>query len=477
MDRPNTSSEGSLFELVARGQKDKYFLTSEKSAAVPFSYAMGTWPATLDETRQTQPLNMVDFGRTVEWEFDAFGDLLIAASLVVELPTWLPPSIAVLNAKSVIRDSSGYSYGYTQGIGAFLFEQIEFYQDQLLLQQFSGDFLYAWTHLQSTLPQEALALTELGGHRGTPLEIQRNATPGNLTLRLPLIGCGHPDEGGLPLVALPGQKYRVRCKLRRLEDLVESSDSAQVKPAPWLRSDFSLITGSSGTQIPFQPLKREQIAKPLVTLETTQRYVRGETQTLLKAQKSQIPFIRPFENKLSLDPSDYIPVTNGVASVVTKRIDGRHPGEGVLLFFQSEYWLERNQLWNFSNPKPSSSNNGDYYNSLKLLVASKDREASWDPSVWHGISPWAKSEKVPGIPVSWISFAMGPSFGYRAPEPRKISGSLNFSSADRPTLYMDLQDTLAGSISKEKRVTIRAITIGWGIYRVEDSRGTLLFGN
>ena len=475
MDRPNTSSEGSLFELVARGQKDKYFTSEDKSAAVPFSYAMGTWPATIDETRQTQPLNMVDFGRTVEWEFDAFGDLLIAASLVVELPTWLPPSIAALNAKSIITDSSGTAYGYTQGIGAFLFEQIEFYQDQLLLQQFSGDFLYAWTHLQSTLSQEALAITELGGHRGTPLEIQRNATPGKLTLRLPLIGCGHPDEGGFPLVALPGQKYRVRCKLRRLEDLVESSDSTQVKPAPWLLSDLSLITDSSGTLRVFQPLKREQIGKPLITLESTQRYVRTETQTLLKSQKSQIPFIRPFENKLSIDPNDYIAVANGVTSFVTKRIDGRHPGEGILLFFQSDYWLERNKLWNFSNPK--SSSNGEYYNTLKLLVASKDREASWDPSLWNGISPWAKSEKVPGIPVSWISFAVGPSFGYRAPEPRKISGSLNFSSADRPTLYMDLQDTLPSATVKQKKVTLRAITIGWGIYRVEDGRGTLMFGN
>ena len=69
MERPNTSSEGSLYELVARGQKDAFFVNLDKSALVPFSYGMDTWPGTLNETRQTQPLNMVDFGRTVEWEF------------------------------------------------------------------------------------------------------------------------------------------------------------------------------------------------------------------------------------------------------------------------------------------------------------------------------------------------------------------------------------------------------------------------
>lgn len=473
MDRPNTSSEGSLFELVARGEKDKYFVNQDRSASVPFSYTMNTWPATIDETRQTQPLNMVDFGRHIEWEFDAFGDLLIAASLSVELPTWLPLTVVALNDKTVISDSAGATYGYTQGVGAFLFEQIEFYQDQLLLQQFSGDFLYAWAHLQGTLNQEALAIKELGGHRGSPLEIQRNATPNRLTLRLPLIGCGHPDEGGLPLVALPGQKYRLRCKLRRLEDLVESSDG-MVKPKPWARTDLSWTT-QTNVKTAFMPLTREQIGRPLITLETTQRYTRGETQGLLRGTPCQIPFMRPFENKLSLDPSDYVAVGNGVTSYVTKRIDGRHPAEGILVMFQSEYCLERNQLWNLANP--ISATGTSYYNTMKLIVAGKDREVAWDSTVWQGISPWAKSEKMPGIPISWISFAVGPSYGYRAPERRKPSGALNFSSADKATIYMDIKDTLPSQTTQQKRVTMRAVTVGWGIYRVEDARGTLLFGN
>ena len=102
MDRPNTSSEGGLFELVARGEKDKYFMSSDKTASVPFSYNMERWPAVLNETRQTQPLNMIDFGRSVEWELENFGDLLVAASLSIELPSWLPPSVAPFNGKSVI---------------------------------------------------------------------------------------------------------------------------------------------------------------------------------------------------------------------------------------------------------------------------------------------------------------------------------------------------------------------------------------
>lgn len=474
MDRPNTSSEGGLFELVARGEKDKYFMSDKPNAVVPFSYNMDTWPACLEETRHTQPLNMVDFGRTVEWELDSFGDLLTAAAFSIELPTWLPIAVAPLNAKTVIADASGTRYGYTMGIGAFLFEQIQFYQDQVLLQEFSGDFLYNWTHLQGTLNQEVLALKELGSHSGSALDIQRNATPAKLKLRLPLIGCSHPDDGGLPFVALPGQKYRLRAKIRRLEDLVESS-AGHIKPTPWSRSDLKW-SDSHGTKTSIKPLTRENIGKPLITLETTQKYVRQDIQELLKTTTNQIPFLRPFENALSLDKADYSGVEKGEASYITKRIDGRHPAEGILISFQSDYYIERNQLWNLANPLANAVGSRDYYNTLKLLVAAKERESEWTSEIWSGLSPYTKSEKCPGIPLSWISFTYGPGFGYRAPERRKPSGTLNFTSADRPTLWINIRDTLANS-KGQKKVILRANTIGWGLYRVEDQRGSLVFGN
>jgi hypothetical protein len=470
MNRPNTSAEGSLLELVARGKKDVYFMNSSNTARVPFSYNMHTWPATIDEVRHTQPLNMIDFSRTVEWEMEVFGDILISAALVIELPTWLPLEVEPLNNTSVISDSSGNTYGYTQGVGAFLFEQIQFYQDQLLLQEFSGDFLYAWNHFQSSLSQESLALKEFGCHAGSPLDIQRNATPKKLSLRLPLIGCAHSDEGGFPFVSLPGQKFRLRCKLRRLEDLVESSNGS-IKPTPWTRKDLQ-ITDRNGKMKPFTPLFREQIGKPLITLETTQRYIRNDLQNLMKHQMVKIPFLRPFENKLSLDPSDYIAVGNGGASFVTKRIDGRHPAESLMIFFQSEYCLERNQLWNLNNPMGS----GGYYNSLALLIAAKEREKIWTNKLWQHISPSVKCEKNPGIPVSWLSFTVGPQYGYKAPEMRRPSGTVNMSSADRPTLWLDIMDTLPTSLG-QKRVTMRCISLGWGVYDIQEQRGSLLFGN
>jgi hypothetical protein len=470
MERPNTSSEGSLYELVARGQKDVLFYSKESDATVPYGYNIATWPAVLDETRETQPLNMVDFGRTVEWEFEVFGDVLISAAFAIDLPSWIPAAYQAANLKSVTADVNGARYGYTNGIAAFLFESIQFYADQLLLQEFSGDFLYAWTHFQGTLNQEVLALREMGAHQGTPLEIQRNATPPRLYLRLPLIGCGHPDEGGLPFTALPNQKFRLRARLRRLEDLVEASDSS-VKPKPW--GQIFTQTTNAGTAS-FPTLTREAIQRPLITLETTQRYVRQDLQGHLKKTRIEIPFLRPFENQLSLDPSDYKSVGNGGASYITKRLDGRHPAESLLVFFQSDYCLDRNQFWRLTNPYRGS--NGAYYNGLKLVVAAKDRETIWDSEHWERLAPFVQAEKNSGIAVSMLSFTKAPSYGYRAPQRRRPQGTLNFTGADKPTLWFNLQDTLAGRTG-QKRVVVRAVTTGWGVYVVEEGRGTLLYGN
>ena len=140
--------------------------------------------------------------------------------------------------------------------------------------------------------------------------------------------------------------------------------------------------------------------------------------------------------------------------------------------FQSEYCLERNQLWNLSNPMGT----GEYYNNLALLIAAKEREKLGDSKLWEHITPFTKCEKNPGIPVSLLSFTVGPQYGYKAPELRRPSGTVNFTTADKPTVWLDIKDTLAAS-GGQKRVTMRCISIGWGIYDIQEQRGSMLFGN
>jgi hypothetical protein len=99
------------------------------------------------------PLNAPKFGQTCEIEIDTYGDILTQCTILVDLPTWLPQLPVVAGGTTLppqdanqtywITDSSGISYGYCSYIGYFLFERIQLYQDSALIQEWSGDLLFA----------------------------------------------------------------------------------------------------------------------------------------------------------------------------------------------------------------------------------------------------------------------------------------------------------------------------------------------
>jgi hypothetical protein len=68
--RNQTSIDGSLYELAARGVKDTYFIKDDKDAVHPFQWTYDRWPASLPENRLTNPLNQPRWGQRCEFEFD-----------------------------------------------------------------------------------------------------------------------------------------------------------------------------------------------------------------------------------------------------------------------------------------------------------------------------------------------------------------------------------------------------------------------
>jgi len=247
--RSAVTNEGALFELLTRGNKDKYFFHDDNSAVSPFDNRYNLIPAQIHERRRIPPLNGADFGRTCEFEFEVAGEIFTDPTLLIDLPTWLPSSVQA----SKVTDLSGVSYGYTNGIAFFLFSKIQIYLDQILLQEFSGDALYAATRARGSLNSAFLENLQTAVTSPTAATIRQAATPGRLRLRLPLLGCQHSDDGGVPSIAARQQTFKLRLTLRKLEDLVEASDS-RAKPTPWALS----TTFTDGTA-PFQTLIRTEI--------------------------------------------------------------------------------------------------------------------------------------------------------------------------------------------------------------------------
>ena len=462
------SSEGSLYELVCRGNKDVYFQADTLTALSPFRNNYKRVPAYVHELRKIPCINNVDFNKSIEFEMEVAGDLYTHPTLLIDLPSWLPSDYQSINNKSIIQDLSGNTYGYTNGIGYFLFESIQVYQDQLMLHEFSGDALYATRLSRGSLNSSILINELIGYHNGTPLSIGRNATPKTLRLELPLIGCQHIDEGGFPSFGVRSQTIRIRCKLRRLEDLVESSNS-QTKPTPWNRSDFQIQTSSGGPFTQFSTLDRYLIGPPTIYLETRHIYVDPDTQKELVETAIEIPFSKLYENTFYFNEKDYAPLLRNATASVTRRIDAVHPASRLIFFLRQKTDIDANKLWKIT----SDVSNNEYYNNISLLIASRDREILFPPLVWNTLTQHAKEDRYSGTGLGIINWDLGDQKGRTLPFARQPEGSVNFSTADRPTLYMELQQISGLSRNTEMKLIVDT----WASYEVEDRRGSLKYAN
>jgi hypothetical protein len=68
-----SSGQGALFELVARGVKDHYFVKDSKESVFPYDARYESSVHHLAERKTIIPLNDTAFGQTFEVEIDAYG--------------------------------------------------------------------------------------------------------------------------------------------------------------------------------------------------------------------------------------------------------------------------------------------------------------------------------------------------------------------------------------------------------------------
>ena len=551
--RAGLKTEGALYEAVSRGNKDTYFFDDDPEKAInPFENRHIRIPPNIQELRRIPPLNGAEFGRSCEFEFDTAGDVFLRPTILIDLPTWYPPTQANLNPSLLYTElGSTNTYGYTNGIGYFLFSNIKIYQDKLLLQEYSGDSLFALRAARGTLNSAYMENSLAGWHDGTAASIAANASPSRIRLELPFLGA----RSGFPSIAMRKQTFKLRLELRPLERLVESSDpTATLGAAPWGGSFVKLLligrsvpvelseeqfgpgqpsvtlTIASGGTISvntpvtvinsldstnsftttvvsyntatgvltlsaaatairgtfpttavvysvmditqqFTALQRTQIASPVLQLETRHSYVDGETQLALRSATLEIPFLRPYENNFVISPTEYDPITKGAVATITRRVDGQHPASRILWYSRAQNDLRTNRRWKFS---PDVSGN-EYYTSQSLIIAGRDRETSFSPYVWNLLEHHAKEDRDPGYGIGEMSWDLGDL--RITPWDRQPEGTINFTTADRPTIYTSLSavpnDTILGGPSTELTVIVDA----WALYSIEKDRGYLKYGN
>jgi hypothetical protein len=466
-----TSIEGGLYELVARGVKDTYFIKDDKESINPFDWRYEKYPACLPETRLTNPLNDARFGQRCDFEFDLPGDVLLEAHLLIELPTWLPSDFAKYNpvSQTYVGDPSNV-YGYTNGIGYFLFERIQIFQDTFLLQEVSGDALYAAALTKDSWNHGFLTQHLAGIHDGSPASIMHNATPGRLEIKIPMIGCSLPGDKGLPLCGLRQTVFRLRCQLRPLEKLIEMTGPGQ-NPAPWLES-FTQIRESSEPQT-LQAIERIHIGQPLVILRTKQLYLENDVRHELAKETIEIPYIRYFENVFSMNALDYAPLPLA-PSVIVRYLDANYTVERIVTFFRDSQTIAQNRLWNFSN---SESPDGQFYSTLQCIIAGQPRESIWTPDVYQNVVIHAKEERTTARSISILNWGRGWRIEDMPSAIREPTSGVNFTTADRPMLSIRLRNIAVNPVLKHKQASMISLCESWALYRIRNGKGGLEYAN
>ena len=476
-----TYQGGALYELVARGVKDSYFYEDGAEAVNPFSWKYDKYPAVQTETRVVRPLNASSFGRTILIDLDQYGDILQTASIHIRLPSWIPAPYSQSIKRGLIypTDNSGAAYGYNSGIAYTLFSKIEILQDNIILQEVAGDALYVLSRHKGSWNHHHYS-DELAGIYDTTdvLATQRSADY-DRTYIIPL-----PFITDFPLVALRGQRFRVRLTLRDIKDLVVSTDLTQSKPKPWLVPSYTLKTSPADPGTSFKPLSLAEMGAPEITIEMVQTYLSNEDRTALSKATYVIPYRRYFShNTYSLGPLDYAPfdLDPGATPAVFRNYDGLYFVDRIITATRSARDLQANRLTNYNNIDVSSGESaGHYIAGIQSAYGSTVRDTTWGPLVWNILAQHAHETYASAIATLIQNYGL--SLGSKPSEtiyPEKQSynapAGLNYSEAMEPNLRLILNNIQA-DYNGQKGAALDILLDATGFYAVENGRGGLLFG-
>jgi hypothetical protein len=149
--------------------------------------------------------------------------------------------------------------------------------------------------------------------------------------------------------------------------------------------------------------------------------------------------------------------------------------------------LDINQLDNFENDyfdthpptdtQPYTTPYGEFYYRMKLVIAGRDREELYEPFLWNTISQYSKEEKASGKHIGIMNWSIGEKYGTTYPAPRQPEGTVNFTTADRPTLYVELANIRMNLLLAQRKSELRVYTEGWNVYEIKEGRGRMMFAS
>jgi hypothetical protein len=88
-----------------------------------------------------------------------------------------------------------------------------------------------------------------------------------------------------------------------------------------------------------------------------------------------------------------------------------------------------------------------------------------------------KDERANGVHIGGMNWSTGEKYGVVYPAERQPEGTVNFTTADRPTLLIALANVNTNVYLSQRKVEMRALIEGWNAYVVKEGRGKLMFAS
>lgn len=469
-----TSRAGGLIELVGRGKKDVFF-TANPTVSFFHSVYMKTVPFT-KEIYVTQPTNAPNWGKWIDFDLDHRGDLARHFYLRIKLPTWLPPYAAAVNLSGIVTDTSGVTFGYTNSVGYQMLEKIQIFQDQVLIQEFYGEYL-AWRGRQtSEVATSTLMNEQSGSHLETPLYIGRSATQAELRVQLPLLGATELFDPGMPMSALRQQRWRVRVYLRKLQELVVASDG-RLNPTPWGSSvgqGMPLLvqaTKDGPVETSYSTLALSQMAPLQMSMESTQVYLPRAANLWLKSQTLRFLYVSAQYDEYVIEDNSFVaaspPYSANVQLPFTVDLIGSV--SRLLIGFRSFACTEAGQRYILN-----AADGGPFIQSLRLNISNIDRIKQWPPDVFREVSAYWKNVRLPldyvsANPHNVYTMTFG---GYDTFQP---CGTLQFTRAVLPVLYAVLAPIPMDPRTRSRKTSLIAYAESWNMFEISGGKGHMMF--
>jgi len=467
------AAEGTLLELASRGKKDAFFIQNPRRTWFGADYERRSATARdlLRQNTENPPL----FDTWVDVEIPRTADVLENFEIRIDMPTWLPPEVVALNYSHVITIENTNvlnpvtglptraRYGWSNGIADNVIQQWELYADNIKLCEGYGLVHSVYNYSNTTHAKAPILHASSGYHDGSAKAIQRNATPPQLTCRLPLPGCQWEGGQGLPICALLNQRLRVRLYIAAKSQLVESTilytDASSglpiydVCPAPW--GDRRIFIDGAPSE--YRTLAEWQVGQLDLYAQCTVLHLENEIRTELMAK----PIVLPF-HKLVYDLINFNEKSWQVGSHVNTVIETRGFFDALYIRFFAEARARQNKYRDTLAP-----GGREWISQLSLITNGVERISSWDPKKLRILANNTQLPRDINDPLYYLIFGQ--------PIDHEPAGTLFLSRTHKSQLSFTIANLPVDPAVKSKFVYVYLLGIAWNIMDIYDGKAHIRF--